>query len=117
MALVLQTMRKLLRLAGLTAGFCAVLWVLRERLVRMPEALPETPSGFRTAMPEDSIPASSDDLTAVTGIGPVYSQRLRSAGVTTFAALASADVQELSQAIDVSAAQVAGWVEQARELT
>lgn len=55
--------------------------------------------------------AGSDDLTTITGVGPAAAKKLVEAGITTFAQLASVDV-ETFDAVKVKPE----WVEQAKEL-
>jgi predicted flap endonuclease-1-like 5' DNA nuclease len=62
-----------------------------------------------------------DDLTAITGIGPVTARRLRHNGVTTFAQLAGLTdeaIDELAPKLKSAATRIRRdrWVEQAREL-
>ncbi|MDE0143553.1 MAG: hypothetical protein OXI80_10105 [Caldilineaceae bacterium] len=47
-----------------------------------------------------------DDLTRVTGIGPVYSRRLQNAGVRRFSQLAALDVQEIAEILGCPASRV-----------
>ena len=52
-------------------------------------------------------PAEPDDLTRLAGIGPVFSERLRDAGITTFSQLAALDEEQIAEALDWSASRVA----------
>ena len=114
-------MRRLARFVGLAAGLAAVVYVLRDKLVRIPEEAGPPPHfkavGSGTKAPETTVAAvAADDLTVIKGIGPVYAERLRNAGIDGFAALAGADVAATADTIDVSAEQVADWAAQARQL-
>ena len=51
----------------------------------------------REDSPSDS--AAPDDLTRLAGIGPVFSQRLRDAGITTFSQLAALDEEQIAEAL------------------
>lgn len=53
------------------------------------------------------------DLAGVHGIGPKRADSLREAGVHTLFDLASADPDELAEALDVSVGRVTGWQEDA----
>ena len=83
---------------------------------------PADPPHFRTTHPNGEAMAPTDaaraalpdDLTEIVGIGPVYAQRLRDQGIVSFSELARADAAALAEDIDVSADQVAEWVDQAR---
>lgn len=55
--------------------------------------------------------AGSDDLTAITGVGPAAAKKLADAGITTFAQLAAVDVDSFD-AVKVKPE----WVEQAKSL-
>ena len=74
------------------------------------------PSRTASTNPTTSPPDTTDDLTQVKGIGPVYADRLVMNGVASLADLAAADTAELARAIDVSAGQVKEWQDQARNL-
>ena len=59
------------------------------------------------------------DFTVIKGIGPVYAQRLQSAGIITFADLAKQSPQRLREIIkakDWQALDIESWLEQARSL-
>ena len=64
--------------------------------------------------------AAADDLTAISGVGPTYSGILTGAGITTFAQLADASVEDIQKAISDAGSSSAGneetWPEQARLL-
>ncbi len=112
-------MRKIFVALGAVATAAGVAWLNRDRLLPLPEPSTAPAPRFRPAPP--GTPAAetgdADDLTRISGIGPVYSGRLATQGVNTFADLASADTAALAAAIDVAEAQVAGWADQARALS
>jgi small subunit ribosomal protein S2 len=67
-------------------------------------------------MPEDDDEQAEDDLTLIFGIGPARFARLREAGISTFAALAIADAEQLRDilsGVGVGNADVTTWPEQA----
>ncbi len=103
---------------GLIAGFGAVIWALRDRFVSLSPPHEGAPAPFRVSPEERPPPAveQADDLTAITGIGPVYASRLEKAGIASFAALAAADAATAAKAAGASAGRVAGWIEQAKFL-
>ncbi len=113
--------KRLARFLAIVAGLGAVGYLMRDRLVRVPEE-PAPPPHFRgpspngePAQPQEATRAAlADDLTEINGIGPAYAGRLEEAGITTFRQLAETDVAETAAAIDVGEDQVASWVEQAR---
>jgi len=62
-------------------------------------------------------PATTDDLTAIRGIGPGIAEALRVQGIDSYAALAGADAEKLADILDGSSEQqVAGWIARARAL-
>lgn len=106
--------KRLLKLAVFTVALGAVLWVLRENLLPMPQVPQEPPPHFRSSPPPP--PAERpDDLQAVKGIGPVYAAALTDLHITSFAQLAAADPSRIAAALDVSTARVDEWIEQAKQ--
>ena len=96
-----------------------------EKAKDVPKAVAE-PAVEETAEPDDDpvadTPTTSeavepDDLTKVEGIGPAYAKLLATAGVTTFAQLASKSQAELEKIIKDAGkrrpASVSTWAEQA----
>jgi predicted flap endonuclease-1-like 5' DNA nuclease/cytoskeletal protein CcmA (bactofilin family) len=69
-------------------------------------------------VPPSAAPAEADDFTRITGIGPVFDQRLKAAGVRTFAELATYTPGEIAAVIGWPQARVerAEIIEQARQL-
>lgn len=115
-------MKRAVRTAGILAGLGAVVWLMRDRLLRVPEAGDTQITGFRVpptngegaATKEDE--AAEDDLTEIVGVGPVYSRRLAQQGISKFADLAEADPVELAEKLNLSTNQVADWISQASDL-
>lgn len=82
---------------------------------------PEAKADHEKAGAKNDIAARTawDDLTKVKGIGRTYAERLRAAGVRTFADLAALNEEELRQIIRPAAWQnvnLGSWIEQARAL-
>ncbi len=115
-------MKKLLQLAVL-AAMAKVAYELMQRQ-RSPEPLPAGAPFEPAPAPRPADPgavtkpaqAAMDDLTDITGIGPVYAERLRKAHVTDFGTLVAADSGTLADDLDVSATTIADWQSQARAL-
>ncbi|MDZ7730812.1 MAG: helix-hairpin-helix domain-containing protein [Natrialbaceae archaeon] len=67
----------------------------------------------------DTDTAASESLEqpvmSISGIGPAYADRLRSAGVTSVGELLEADIERLSSETDIAAARIERWVDQASE--
>ena len=103
-------------LVGIGAGAAALVWLVKDRLLG-PETAPVTAEdapAFRVApAPSPNTATSSDDLSDITGIGPVYRARLEQAGLTTFAALAAADPEAIAAAAEVTEDRAADWKTQA----
>jgi large subunit ribosomal protein L21 len=82
------------------------------------EPAPE-PTSPTAAEPPAEPAAGSDDLTAIRGIGPAMHKRLGAMGIHTMADLAAANADDLTERLKadkavVSHAQVAAWIEAAR---
>ena len=86
-----------------------------ESLVEEPVGTEEEPSSPASVVPsytevppaDSDAPAEPDDLTRLAGIGPVFSERFRDAGITTFSQLAALDEEQIAEALDWSASRVA----------
>lgn len=115
-------MKRLGRIVGFIGGAAAVIWAMRDRLISIAAPSEPEPPRFRVVSPapkSDDMPPSdttTDDLTLVTGIGPVYASRLRAAGIDSFEKIAAADDATLAGIVGVSEARVEGWSTQAAEL-
>lgn len=109
-----KPLKQFLRIGGVIVGLGAAVWALRDKLLPAPEIPEGPPPRFRTG---DTSAPSSDDLTTVKGIGPVYAERLVEAGITSFAELVSADAAMVSEAAGVSESTAASWMEQATSLS
>ncbi|MDE9449081.1 50S ribosomal protein L21 [Aliiroseovarius sp. Z3] len=77
-------------------------------------AAPAKKAAAKKAAPEKAeapAAAASDDLTAITGVGPAAAKKLAEAGITTFAQLAAVDADSFD-AVKIKPE----WVEQAKTL-
>ncbi|MDX1448792.1 MAG: DUF4332 domain-containing protein [Acidimicrobiia bacterium] len=102
-------MNKLGKILGLVGGAIAVLWAMRDRLVSIAAPQDPEPPRFRVVPP--SAPAVvDDDLTSIPGVGPVYAGRLRDAGITTFAEVATAGPQRLAEVTGAAESRTGEWV-------
>ena len=79
-------------------------------------ATPDAPPG--SPMSIDPLLIREDDFTRINGIGPVFDQRLKAAGIHTFAELAARTPAEIAEIVKWPLARVerAAIVEQARQL-
>lgn len=81
------------------------------------DTLPVTPHAVMAPMQPEA--RTRDDLTNISGIGPVYQQRLYEAGIETYAALAAASVEQIREVFSLQpwqAARASSWIEQAQVL-
>lgn len=104
-----------MRLAALVAVVATIVWLTREHLLPTPHVAHEPPPHYRSTPPPPE--TSSDDLTAIKGIGPVYAARLDEAGVRSFRALAEADASALADSLGISVDNAAAWIAQANDYT
>ncbi len=74
----------------------------------------ETPE---VAAPEPADGSSDHAITDISGIGPSYAERLEGAGVTSVGQLADSTATELAAETDISEKRIAGWIDQANEMT
>lgn len=108
-------LKTFLRIAGVIVGLGAAAWALRDKLLPAP-AVPEgPPPKFRTSPAKPSA-AGPDDLTKITGIGPVYAERIVDAGYDSYAALIAAGAEAVGAAAGVSAETAEKWVKSAAKL-
>jgi len=69
------------------------------------------------------VPVPADDFQIISGIGPVYAQKLREAGIRTFEQLAQMTPAEIAEKvkgpgiIPASEEEVVGWLEEAKRIT
>lgn len=113
-------MKKIARFIGVLGGVAAVVWAMRDRLVSIAAPREPQPPKFRVVPPAPEPSeglVEGDDLTEVSGIGPVFATRLRDAGISTFAQLAEADPQQISEAAQVAASRAEDWIGQAKRLS
>lgn len=131
-------MRRLFKLFGFVAGVLATLWMLRDRLVSITAAREPEPPTFRPASaarptpspaatvtdldPTAKAPTPADlpedaDLERIKGVGPVFANRLRSAGLGSFEALGNAAAETVAEAAGVSVSRATGWIEAARHIS
>jgi len=108
-------MKKILGFVTFAAVCWVVLWLTRERLLPTPRLPDEPPPRFRSTPPEPVAASTPDDLTAIKGIGPVYAASLVELGITTFAALSTADPEQLAADLATTVTRVSGWIDQARQ--
>jgi predicted flap endonuclease-1-like 5' DNA nuclease len=99
--------KKLAKALALVAGLGAIAWAMRDRFVSIATSRePERPT-FRTH-PE------SPPVEAIDGIGPVFAQRLKSAGIGDVERLVAASPDSVSEAAGVSVARARTWIEKAQ---
>ena len=109
-----------MRVAALAAVLGAIVWFTREYLLPRPEPATTPPPPFRhpSPPPPPAPPLATprpEPLEKIRGVGPAYKARLADAGITTFAALVSADAEQLAARLDLRVATVVDWKTQATE--
>jgi predicted flap endonuclease-1-like 5' DNA nuclease len=113
-------MKKLLKLLLFVGAVAGAAWALRDQLMPPPQTPTGSPPAFRTHDSEPRAahtePTATDDLTDVTGIGPVRIGLLAEQGITTFAQLADADAVDLAAKLGVAVSQTEDWIGQAGDL-
>ena len=108
-------MKGAIRIIGLVGAAVAILWAMRDRLISIAAPADPEPPRFRVIPPADPTPGptSDDDLTEISGIGPVFAARLREAGITTFAGLVQAGSEEVAEVTGAADSRVEDWLGQA----
>lgn len=106
-------MKKLARILGLVGGAVAILWAMRDRLVSIAAPRDPEPPRFRVVPTSAPDQAPSDDLTDITGIGPVFASRLRAAGIRSFGDLSATDAATLAEITGAPESRVDDWLSQA----
>jgi predicted flap endonuclease-1-like 5' DNA nuclease len=93
------------------------LWLRRQQREIAPRPLVVRPRPAAPARSAARPPADAPDpLEVIEGIGPIYADRLRQAGIRTFAALAEAAVDDLRAITGSTRWDPAEWIAQARKL-
>jgi predicted flap endonuclease-1-like 5' DNA nuclease len=103
--------------AGIVGAVAALAWLVKDRLTGPSPAgngAPKAVAPPPAAPPPPPEPAGDDDLSAISGIGPVYRTRLADAGITSFAALAAADASEVAEQIEAPVSRVQAWIDASR---
>jgi predicted flap endonuclease-1-like 5' DNA nuclease len=101
-------MKRVAKVIGFVGGAIAVIWAMRDRFISVATSREPEPPAFRSAIP-------SPPVTEIEGIGPVFAQRLTSAGIADIATLAKASPDQVAEAASVSAARARSWIELANE--
>lgn len=100
-------MKRVAKIIGFVAGAAVVIWAMRDRLISVATSREPEPPAFRAGPP----PAQVD---SIDGIGPVFAERLTSAGLGTVKALALASPDLVAEAAGVSAARARTWIDLAK---
>lgn len=100
---------KIGKVIGFVGGALAILWAMRDRLVSIAAPQDPEPPRFRVVPPPQAAP-TEDDLTTISGIGPVFAGRLRDAGITTFADLTATGPGRLAEITGASESRATDWV-------
>jgi predicted flap endonuclease-1-like 5' DNA nuclease len=111
----MPAVKKLVRVLGVVGGVAVVVWAMRERLVSIAAPREPEPPKFRvvTATSEPPEPGE-DDLTLINGIGPVFSERLQDAGISSFRALSDAGAERAADITGVPISRAEPWIAEAQ---
>ncbi len=99
-------MKKLARAIGILGGVAALIWAMRDRFISVAASREPQPPRFRDV-------GNTQPVAIINGIGPVYEERLKRAGIGDVAALADASPDLVAEAAGVSASRARGWITQA----
>lgn len=108
---MIRLARFFVRTATTVAGVAFLFWLLRDRLVHLTPKRTAFVSPLRPA-PADRVPPRAD-ITEVEGIGPVYAERLATAGIEGLAGLAGADPMTVAEAAGIPHERAEAWVAEA----
>jgi predicted flap endonuclease-1-like 5' DNA nuclease len=70
----------------------------------------------RYGIDQASVPEDGDDLQEVRGVGPVFADRLRQAGIISHRQLASTSQEQLARILGASSRRVEAILEEARQI-
>lgn len=105
----MRPVNKVGKVIGFVGGALAILWAMRDRLVSIAAPQDPEPPRFRV-VPPSAPTIADDDLTDISGIGPVFAGRLRDAGITSFADVANTDAERLAEITGATVARTSEWV-------
>ena len=100
-------LKKLTKAVALVVAVSAVLWAMRDRFISIATSSEPVQPTFRTQT--DRPPVETVD-----GIGPVFAQRLTSAGIADVDQLAAASPDSVAEAASVSVARAKTWIDKAK---
>ena len=113
-------MKRVTRISGIVfgvgAGVAAIVWMLRDRILKPQVAAPQPPPTFRVTPPVVAPRSDADDLSAIRGIGPVFKARLAAAGISRFDELAALEADRIAGLAGVPESRAREWIDQARSL-
>ncbi len=104
--------KRVAKVIGFVGGVAAIVWAMRDRFISVATSREPEPPSFRSG---HRVPVA--DVDAIDGIGPVFAERLRAAGLGDMAALSTATADSIAEAAGVSVARARSWIEQAQKLS
>ena len=114
-------MKRFMRLGSIAAtiigAIVAVAWIARDRLTGPAPAPARSEAASHpeaTPMPSQESGTETDDLSEISGVGPVYKTRLAEVGITSFAGLAGADATVIAGKIEAPVSRIQAWIDAAR---
>jgi predicted flap endonuclease-1-like 5' DNA nuclease len=94
------------KVVGILGGVAALIWAMRDRFVSVAVSREPVPPAFKVG---DRRPGPGP-VDQIEGIGPVFAQRLASAGIGDIATLARSSPDAVAEAAGVSAARARTWI-------
>lgn len=104
-------MKRLAKVIGFVAAAVAVVWAMRDRFISVATSREPEPPAFKAEPP----PTQAATVDSLDGIGPVFAERLATAGLGTVDALAKASPDRVAEAAGVSAARARTWIDLAND--
>lgn len=101
-------MKRLATIIGFLGGVAAVIWAMRDRFISVAISREPQPPAFKAEPP-------SPPVSTIDGIGPVFAERLTSAGLGSVKKLAEASPDRVAEAASVSAARARTWIDLAKQ--
>ena len=102
---------RFIRFVTTVAGVGLLVWLMRDRMVNLPVRTDESFPVFRSSPPVHEPP--HEDVTAITGIGPVFAERLAEVGIDSVVDLSTAPAITVAAAAGVSEQIATDWISQA----
>jgi len=104
-------MKRVAKVIGFVVAAIALVWAMRDRFISVATSREPEPPAFKAEPP----PPRAVTVDSLDGIGPVFAERLTTAGLGTVDALAKASPDRVTEAAGVSAARARTWIDLAND--